>query len=64
VLKPEGNTQHGRARYRWDFNIKMCLKQIGWDGVHCIVVDEDRYNWQHSNILLVFSGRVGDYLTD
>jgi hypothetical protein len=56
VLKPEGNIQHGRARYRWEVNIKIRLKQIGWVGVHCIVVAEARYKWQCSNIPLVFIG--------
>jgi len=64
VLKPEGNIQNGRARYRWEVNIKICLKRIGWDGVHCIVVAEDRYKWQHSNIPLVFIWWGLYYLTD
>jgi hypothetical protein len=66
VLKPEGNMQHERARYRWEFDIKICLKQIGWDGVHYFVVAEDRYNWQHNNIPLVFIGEEWGwyYLTD
>ena len=64
VLMLEGNIQHdGRATYRWEVDIKICLKQIGWDGVQCIVVTEDKYKWQHSNIPLVFIGG-GYYLTD
>jgi hypothetical protein len=36
VVKPAGNILHGRARYRWEDNVKICLKQIGWDGaLHC-----------------------------
>jgi hypothetical protein len=31
--KPEGNRPLGRPRRRWVGNIKMDLREIGWDGV-------------------------------
>jgi hypothetical protein len=31
VGRPEGNRQIGRRRHRWDGNIKMDLREIGWD---------------------------------
>jgi hypothetical protein len=31
--KPEGNRPLGRPRHRWVDNIKMDLREIGWDGV-------------------------------
>jgi hypothetical protein len=31
--KPEGKGPLGRLRRRWDYNIKMNLRQIGWGGV-------------------------------
>jgi hypothetical protein len=33
VGKPEGNTPLGRPRRRWEDNIKMDLREIGWDGM-------------------------------
>jgi hypothetical protein len=33
VTKPEEMIQLGRRRRRWDDNIKMDLKEIGWEGV-------------------------------
>jgi hypothetical protein len=32
VGKPEGRRQFGRPRRRWVDNIKMHLREIGWDG--------------------------------
>jgi hypothetical protein len=31
VAKPEGNKPLGRPRSRWADNIKMGLREIGWD---------------------------------
>jgi hypothetical protein len=36
VGKPEGKRPLGRPRRRWVNNIKMDLRQIGWDGVDWI----------------------------
>jgi hypothetical protein len=33
VGKPEGRRSLGRPRRRWVDNIKMDLREIGWDGV-------------------------------
>jgi hypothetical protein len=33
VGKPEGKRPLGRPRHRWVDNIKMDLREIGWDGV-------------------------------
>jgi len=30
VEKPEGKRSLGRARRRWDDNIKMDLQEVGW----------------------------------
>jgi hypothetical protein len=32
---PEENRPLTRQRSRWKDNIKLDLKEIGWDGVHC-----------------------------
>jgi hypothetical protein len=46
VGKPEGRTPLGRPRRRWVDNIKMDLREIGWDGVDCIDLAQDRDQWK------------------
>jgi hypothetical protein len=36
VGKPEGKRSLGRPRRRWVDNIRMDLREIGWDGVEWI----------------------------
>jgi hypothetical protein len=33
VIRPEGKRQLRRSRRRWVDNIKMDLREIGWDGM-------------------------------
>ena len=33
VRPPEGKRPLGRLRHRWDYNVKMHLKEIGWEGM-------------------------------
>jgi hypothetical protein len=33
IGKPEGKRPLGRPRRRWEDNIKMDLREIGWDGI-------------------------------
>jgi hypothetical protein len=42
VGKPEGKRPLGRPRRRWVDNIKMALKEIGWDGTDWIDLAQDR----------------------
>jgi hypothetical protein len=42
VGKPEGKIPLGRPRRRWVDNIKMYLREIGWDGVDWIELAQDR----------------------
>jgi hypothetical protein len=42
VGKPEGRRPLGRPRRRWVDNIKMDLREIGWDGTDWIDVAQDR----------------------
>jgi hypothetical protein len=44
--KPEGKNPQGRPRRRWVDSIKMDLREIGWDGVDCIHVAQDRDQWR------------------
>jgi hypothetical protein len=36
VEKPEGKRPMGRPRHRWIDNIKLDLREIGWDGVDLV----------------------------
>jgi hypothetical protein len=42
VGKPEGKRPLGRPRRRWVDNIKMDLKEIGWDVIDWIDLTQDR----------------------
>jgi hypothetical protein len=45
VGKPERKRQMGRPRRRWVENIKMDLREIGWDGMDLIDLAQDRNQW-------------------
>jgi hypothetical protein len=42
VGKPEGKRPLERPRRRWVDNIKMGLREIGWDGMNWVNVAQDR----------------------
>jgi hypothetical protein len=42
VGKPEGKRPLGSPRRRWMNNIKMDLREIGWDGMDWIDLAQDR----------------------
>jgi hypothetical protein len=42
VGKPEGKRPRGRPRRRWENNLQMGLREIGWDGMHWINLAQDR----------------------
>jgi hypothetical protein len=46
VGKSEGKRPLGRPRRRWVENIKIDLKEIGWDGVDWIELAHDRDQWR------------------
>jgi hypothetical protein len=45
VGKPEGKRQVGRSRSRWEYNIRIYLQEIGWEGVNWICLAQDRDQW-------------------
>jgi hypothetical protein len=42
VGKPEGKRPLGRSRHRWEDNIKMNLREIGWGGMDWIDLAQDK----------------------
>jgi hypothetical protein len=44
--KPEGKRPLGRPRRRWVDNIKIELREIGWDGMDWIDLSQDRNQWR------------------
>jgi hypothetical protein len=57
VGKPEGNRPLRIPRRRWVENIKMDLREIGWDGMDWIHLAEDRDQWR-ALVNMVMSLRV------
>jgi hypothetical protein len=46
VGKPEGRRPLRRPRRRWEDNIKMDLRQVGWEGADWIDLAQDRDRWR------------------
>jgi hypothetical protein len=42
----QGRRPLGRPRRRWEDNIKMDLREVGWGGMDCINVAQDRDRWR------------------
>jgi hypothetical protein len=46
VGKSEGKRPLGRTRRRWVDNIKIDLREIGWEGMDWIELAQDRDQWR------------------
>jgi hypothetical protein len=46
VGKPERRRPLGRPRRKWEDNIKMDLREVGWRGVDWIDLAQDRDRWR------------------
>jgi hypothetical protein len=46
VGKPEGRRPLGRPRRRWEDNITMDLREVGWGGMDWINLAQDRDRWR------------------
>ena len=44
--KPEGRRPLERLRRRWEKNIKMNLREVGWEGTDWIDLAQDRDRWR------------------
>jgi hypothetical protein len=44
--EPEDKRPLGGPRFRWVDNIKMHLREIGWNGMDWIDVAQDRDQWR------------------
>jgi hypothetical protein len=48
VGKPDGKRPLGKPRRRWEDNIRMDLREIGWGGMDWINLAQDRDEWRAS----------------
>jgi hypothetical protein len=48
VEKSEGNRPLGRPKRKWENNIKINVREIGWGGTDWIHLAEDREEWRGS----------------
>jgi hypothetical protein len=46
VEKPEGKSPLERPRSRWEDNIKMDFREVGWRGMGCIDLAQDSDKWR------------------
>jgi hypothetical protein len=46
VVKPEGKRPLGRPRRRWEDNIGIDLREIGWGDMDWINLAQDRDQWR------------------
>jgi hypothetical protein len=46
VGKSEENRPRGRPGHWWEDNIRMDLKEIGWEDVECMHLAQDRDQWR------------------
>jgi hypothetical protein len=46
VVKPERKRPLGRPTRRWVDNLKIDLREIGWDGMDWIDLAQDRDQWK------------------
>jgi hypothetical protein len=66
VGNPKGNRELGRPLPRWEDNINMDLREVGWEGVDWIYLAQDIDQWQalvKMVMNLLFPYNAGDFVT-
>jgi hypothetical protein len=66
VGKPDGKRPLGKLGYRWEENVKLDFKDIGWECLDWIRLAHDRHRWQavvSTVINLHIQYNVGNFLT-
>jgi len=56
----------GRPRHRWEDNIRLDLRETGWEGMDWINLAQDRDHWQavlNTVMKLQVSQETGSFLT-
>jgi hypothetical protein len=49
IGKPERKRSLGRLRHRWEYNIRMDLREIGWEGVVWLGIGPVEGSCEHGN---------------
>jgi len=65
--KPERKRQLVRPKRGWEDNIKMDLKEMGYQSVHWIHMTENRFQWRvpvNTVMNLLVSIKGGNFLTN
>jgi hypothetical protein len=55
--RPEGNRPLGRPNHKWEDNIGIDFKEIGWEGVDWILLGHDR-DWLWAVVDMVMKLQV------
>jgi CRISPR/Cas system-associated protein Cas7 (RAMP superfamily) len=66
VGKPEGKRPLGKPRCRWEYNIKMDIREVGCGGLDWIELAQDRDRWQalvNAVMNLRVPSNAGNFLT-
>jgi hypothetical protein len=62
VGKPEGKRLFGRLRRRWEDDIRLYLREIGWKILDWIHVAQCRDQWRDTVMNVVFSINGWEFL--
>jgi hypothetical protein len=46
IGQPEGKRPLGRPRRRWEYNIRMNIRQVAWEGVDWIHLAQGTDQWR------------------
>jgi hypothetical protein len=63
VAKPEGRRPLGRPRRRWEDNIKIDIREIGFERVGWIQLTQDRNRWRGPVKTVTNLRKAGNFLT-